>query len=201
LVTRNGFNCYYTMNLNAEIENSLKVLEAGGTLLYPTDTVWGLGCDATNRKAVEKIYKIKIRTEAKSLIVLIDDFEKLSTYIEKVPEITADLLASITNPVTIIYSNAKKLASNVIASDGTIGIRIVKDDFCKELIRQFGKPIVSTSANISGYDAPAVFSQIGDEIKNSVDYIVKYKQDYFNRSKPSTIIRLRDDGMYTIIRG
>lgn len=189
------------MNLNAEIENSLKVLESGGTLLYPTDTVWGLGCDATNTKAVEKIYKIKIRTEAKSLIVLLDDFEKLYTYIEKVPDITADLLASITNPVTIIYSNAKKLASNVVASDGTIAIRIVKDDFCKELIRQYGKPIVSTSANISGHEAPAVFSQIGDEIKNAVDYIVKYKQDYFNRSKPSTIIRLRDDGMYTIIRG
>jgi L-threonylcarbamoyladenylate synthase len=190
-----------SMNFDNDIEKSLKVLEDGGTLLYPTDTIWGIGCDATNTEAVQKIYRIKSRTEAKSLIILIDHIDKLSNYIEKVPDITGDLLASITNPVTIIYSNARKLASNVIASDGTIAIRIVKDDFCTELIRRFGKPIVSTSANLSGFDAPVIFSQIADEIKSSVDYIVSYKQDYYTRSKPSTIIRLRDDGMYTIIRG
>ena len=189
------------MDFENDIEKSLKVLDEGGILLYPTDTIWGLGCDATNTKAVEKIYHIKSRAEAKSLIILIDHIDKLATYIEKVPDITSDLLESITNPVTIIYSNAKKLAPNVIASDGTIAIRIVKDDFCAELIRRFGKPIVSTSANISGFEAPVVFSQIANEIKNSVDFIVAYKQDYFTRSKPSTIIRLRDDGMYTIIRG
>jgi L-threonylcarbamoyladenylate synthase len=189
------------MNFEIDLENSIKILESGGTLLYPTDTIWGIGCDATNIAAVDKVYRIKSRSEAKSLIILLDDIDKLSTYIEKVPDITSDLLDSITNPVTIIYSNARKLAKNVIASDGTIAIRIVKDDFCAELIRRFGKPIVSTSANISGYDPPAVFSMVADEIKNSVDYIVKYKQDYFNRSKPSTIIRLRDDGMYTVIRG
>ncbi len=188
------------MDFEKDIEISLKVLLEGGTLLYPTDTIWGIGCDATNAKAVEKIYHIKSRAEAKSLIILIDSIDKLSTYIEKVPDITADLLASIDNPVTIIYSNARKLASNVIASDGTIAIRIVKDAFCIELIRRFGKPIVSSSANISGVEAPVVFSQIVDEIKNSVDYTVTYKQDYFTRSKPSTIIRLRDDGLYTIIR-
>jgi len=188
------------MDLENDIQKSLKVLEEGGTLLYPTDTIWGIGCDATNTKAVEKIFTIKSRAEAKSLIILIDHIDKLSTYIEKVPDITADLLASISNPVTIIYSNARKLAANVIASDGTVAIRVVKDDFCTELIRRFGKPIVSTSANISGFEAPVVFSQIVDEIKNSVDYVVVYKQDYFTRVKPSTIIRLRDDGMYTIIR-
>ena len=188
------------MDFNVEIENSLNILVTGGTLLYPTDTIWGIGCDATNTKAVENIYRIKRRSEAKSLIILIDHIDKLSEYIDKVPDITEDLLASISNPVTIIYSNAKKLAGNVIAGDGTIAIRIVKDDFCAELIRRFGKPIVSTSANISGSDPPAVFSQISAEIKSSVDYIVKYKQEFFTRSKPSTIIRLRDDGMYTIIR-
>jgi L-threonylcarbamoyladenylate synthase len=187
--------------LESDISNALRILESGGTLLYPTDTIWGIGCDATSTMAVEKVYRIKSRSEAKSLIILIDNIDKLSNYIEKVPDITGDLLASITNPVTIIYSNARKLAQNVIASDGTIAIRIVRDDFCSELIRRFGKPIVSTSANISGSDPPAVFSQIADEIKNAVDYIVSYKQDYFTRSKPSTIIRLRDDGMYTIIRG
>jgi len=188
------------MNFEDDIKKSLKVLEDGGTLLYPTDTIWGIGCDATNTIAVQKIFKIKGRSEAKSLIILIDHIDKLSTYIEKVPDITADLLASISNPVTIIYSNARKLASKVIAPDGTIAIRIVKDDFCAELIRRFGKPIVSTSANLSGFDTPVVFSQVAEEIKNAVDYIVSYKQDYYNRSKPSTIIRLRDDGMYTIIR-
>jgi L-threonylcarbamoyladenylate synthase len=189
------------MDFEDDIIKSLKALETGGTILYPTDTIWGIGCDATNSKAVEKVYKIKNRSEAKSLIVLIDHIDKLSTYIEKVPDITSDLLASITNPVTIIYSNARRLANNVVAPDGTIAIRIVKDEFCSELIRRFGKPIVSTSANISGFDPPVVFSQIAEEIKNAVDYTVSYKQDYFNRSKPSTIIRLRDDGLYTIIRG
>jgi L-threonylcarbamoyladenylate synthase len=188
------------MDFEDDIQKSLKVLEEDGVLLYPTDTIWGIGCDATNTLAVSKIYRIKSRIESKSLIILLDDIEKLSTYIEKIPDITADLLASITNPVTIIYSNARKLAPNLIAPDGTIAIRIVKDNFCAELIKRFGKPIVSTSANISGFEAPIVFSQVDDEIKNVVDYIVKYKQDYYNRSKPSTIIRLRDDGLYTIIR-
>jgi len=187
--------------METDIVNAIRVLEQGGIILYPTDTIWGIGCDATNTKAVENIYRIKRRTEAKSLIILLDQFEKLSDYVEKVPDITSDLLASITNPVTIIYSNARRLAPNVIAPDGTIAIRIVKDDFCAELIQRFGKPIVSTSANLSGFEPPAIFSQIDDEIKRSVDYIVSYKQDLFTRSKPSTIIRLRDDGMYTIIRG
>ena len=188
------------MDFEDDIVKSLKVLESGGTILYPTDTIWGIGCDATNATAVEKVYRTKSRTEANSLIVLLEHFDKLSAYIEKVPDITADLLESITNPVTIIYSNARRLAPNVIASDGTIGIRIVKDEFCEELIRRFGKPIVSTSANISGFDPPVVFSQISLEIKNSVDYIVNHKQNYFTRARPSTIIRLSDDGMYTIIR-
>lgn len=187
--------------MEIDIVNAILVLQQGGIILYPTDTIWGIGCDATNTNAVEKIYRIKSRTEAKSLIILVDNIDKLHNYVEKVPDITADLLASITNPVTIIYSNARRLAPNVIAADGTIAIRIVKDDFCNELIRRFGKPIVSTSANITGFDPPVVFSQIVEEIKKSVDYIVSYKQDTYTRSKPSTIIRLRDDGMYTIIRG
>ncbi len=189
------------MDFSADIEKSIKILESGGTILYPTDTIWGIGCDATNTLAVEKIYRIKSRSEAKSLIVLIDSIDKLSIYVEKVPDITADLLASISNPVTIIYSNARRLAPNVIASDGTIAIRVVKDEFCTELIRRYGKPIVSTSANISGTESPAIFSHIAPEIKDAVDYIVSYKQDYYTRSKPSTIIRLREDGLYTIIRG
>ena len=184
-----------------DIEKSLAVLANGGTLLYPTDTVWGIGCDATNTIAVSKVFKIKNRMEAKSLIVLVDSFDKLADYVAHVPDITADLLASITNPVTVIYSNARRLAPNVIAGDGTIAIRIVKDAFCAELINRFGKPIVSTSANISGFDPPPVFGMIDDVIKKEVDYVVLYKQDYYSVAKPSTIIRLRDDGMYTVIRG
>jgi L-threonylcarbamoyladenylate synthase len=185
----------------SDLEKALETLRSGGVILNPTDTIWGLGCDATNSKAVEKVFAIKNRSEAKSLIVLIDNFSKLADYVENVPEITADLLGSISNPVTVIYSKARRLAENVIAQDGTIGIRIVRDEFCSELIRRFGKPIVSTSANISGFDPPAVFSQVSDQIKNSVDFIVTFGQEYFNRSRPSMIIRLHDDGSYDVIRG
>lgn len=187
-------------DFDTDLRKSIEVLEKGGTLLYPTDTVWGIGCDATNETAAAKVYYIKSRVESKSMIILLDAFEKLETYVENVPGITFDLLKSIDNPVTIIYSHARNLAANIVAADGTIAIRIVKEPFCMELIRQFGKPIVSTSANISGEPAPALFNQISDEIKNQVDYIVTYKQNYFERSKPSTIIRLEDSGSYTIIR-
>ena len=176
------------MDLRDDIKKSLEVLNSGGILLYPTDTVWGLGCDATNYQAVDKIYKIKRRIESKSLIILIDAIESLASYVRKVPEITSDLLKSIDNPVTIIYSNARNLAPNVVAGDGTIGIRIVEDVFCTELIRQFGRPIVSTSANISGEETPSLFSHISQEVKDEVDYIVKYRQDMFTRARPSTAI-------------
>jgi len=188
------------MDINDDIRKSLEVLQSGGTLLYPTDTVWGIGCDATNYQAVDKIYKIKRRFGSKSLIVLLDSFDSLSAYVKKVPEITFDLLDSIDNPVTIIYSNARNLAPNVIAKDGTIGIRIVKDHFCAELIRQFGRPIVSTSANISGEPTPSVFNQISEEVKNEVDYVVNYRQEIYTLAKPSTIIRLYESGHYTMIR-
>ncbi len=188
------------MDFSEDIRKSIGILQSGGSLLYPTDTVWGLGCDATNYQAVEKIYRIKRRTERKSLIVLIDSFFSLEIYVRKIPEILPDLLASISNPVTIIYSNARNLAPNVIADDGTIAIRIVSDLFCRELIRQFGRPVVSTSANISGEETPAMFSQISQEIKEKADYTVRYGQDIFTRARPSTIIRLFEDGQYSMIR-
>ncbi len=188
------------MDINDDIRNSVEVLRAGGTLLYPTDTVWGIGCDATNYQAVDKIYKIKRRVESKSLIVLLEKFDSLSTYIRKIPDITFDLLDSIDSPVTVIYSHARNLAPNVIAKDGTIGIRIVKDSFCNELIRQFGRPIVSTSANISGDTTPSVFNHISEEIKNQVDYVVQFKQNIYTLAKPSTIIRLYENGNYNVIR-
>lgn len=183
-----------------DLTQSLETLSQGGVILYPTDTVWGLGCDATRPTAVEKIYRIKRRVESKSMIVLVDSFEHLTHYVKQVPDITEDLLASINTPVTVIYSHAIRLASNVIATDGTVGIRIPDDAFCRELIRRFGKPVVSTSANISGEESPALFGQVSAEIKKEVDYIVRHKQDDFTRSKPSMIIRLQDDGSYTILR-
>lgn len=187
-------------NFNQEVQRALEVLRAGGTILYPTDTIWGIGCDATNSRAVEKVYKIKQRVESKSLIVLLDEMEKLHQYVEKVPDITFDLLHSIDTPLTIIYSNAKNLAKNVMAADRTIAIRIVREPFCKELIKSFNKPIVSTSANISNDPTALTFNKISREIHEKVDYVVNLYQDKLNQTKPSTIIRLFDSGEYEIIR-
>lgn len=186
--------------IETEINNAISVLENGGVILNPTDTIWGLGCDATNAGAVEKIFRIKHRSEAKSFIILLDEIAKLERYVEKIPEIASDLIKSVKNPLTIIYSNACNLAANLIANDRTIAIRIVQDDFCKKLISKFGKPIVSTSANFSGEPTPDIFNHVSDEIKQSVDYIVNYKQKIFTRAKASTIIRLYEDGTYSIIR-
>jgi L-threonylcarbamoyladenylate synthase len=185
---------------DAEIARTLKVLKEGGVILYPTDTIWGIGCDATNSRAVEKVYKIKKRKENKSLIILVNDFKMLGNYVDKVPEIAVDLFASIDKPVTVIYDHASNLPKNVGAPDGTIAIRIVKDEFCSRLIGDFGRPVISTSANISGEAAPLVFSKIGDSIKAQVDYTVQLYHDLFMQAKASTIIRLYGSGDYRIIR-
>lgn len=185
---------------NEEIDWCLQILKSGGTILYPTDTIWGIGCDATNPKAVQKVYAIKQRTESKSLIVLVDTFDKIATYVEKVPDVAFDLISNIETPVTIIYSGARNLAPNVIAADGTIAIRIVRDEFCQELIGRFGKPIVSTSANVSGAESPLTFKNIDNEIIHGVDYTVAINHDKINRIKPSTIIRLHENGEFLIIR-
>ncbi|NVO02335.1 MAG: threonylcarbamoyl-AMP synthase [Bacteroidetes bacterium] len=186
--------------MEEDIYKSLEILKAGGVILYPTDTVWGLGCDATNPKAVEKIYKIKNRSESKSLIVLVDDEEKLNTYVDEVPEIAYDLIRSIHEPLTIIYTKAKNLAKNAMTKDKSIAIRIVRNEFCKRLISEFGKPIVSTSANISGGETPILFSKISQEILDGVDYVVSIEHNNINQLKQSTIIRLLDNSEYEIIR-
>jgi L-threonylcarbamoyladenylate synthase len=187
-------------NFNQEVQRAIEVLRAGGTILYPTDTIWGIGCDATNSRAVEKVYKLKQRVESKSLIVLLDDMEKLQQHVEKVPDITFDLLNSIKTPLTIIYSNAKNLAKNVMAADKTIAIRIVREPFCMALVKSFSKPIVSTSANISNDPTALTFNKISNEIRKKVDYVVNLYQDRFNQTKPSTIIRLFESGEYQVIR-
>jgi L-threonylcarbamoyladenylate synthase len=183
-----------------ELWRTVEILRSGGTILYPTDTIWGIGCDATNFVAVENVYKLKHRVESKSLIVLLNDETKLPDYVEKVPDISFDLINSLDKPTTIIYSKAKNLASNVIAQDGSIAIRVTKDQFCRDLIKLFGKPIVSTSANISGDPSPVIYRDVPDDILNGVDYIVNLFNNRMNSSKPSTIIRLFENGEFIIIR-
>ncbi|MBK6965425.1 MAG: threonylcarbamoyl-AMP synthase [Bacteroidales bacterium] len=187
-------------DFDAEIARTIKVLKDGGVILYPTDTIWGIGCDATNHKAVDKVYKIKKRRENKSLIILVNGFEMLGQFVDKVPDIAGDLFDSINKPVTVIYDSARNLPKNVGATDGTIAIRIVKDEFCSRLIGEFGHPVISTSANISGEAAPLVFSKISESIKKQVDYTVQLYHNLFMQAKASTIIRLSGNGEYKIIR-
>ncbi len=186
--------------LKEEINKAIEVLNSGGIILYPTDTIWGIGCDATNEAAVEKIFKLKGRDAGKSLIVLLDTENKLESYINEVPAIAYDLIEYAENPLTIIYSGAKNLAKNVIHADGSLGIRIVKHQFCQQLIQKFRKPIVSTSANISGESSPTNFDDITEEIIQGVDYVVKLEQDDTSQKRPSTIMKLEPDGRFAFIR-
>jgi len=183
-----------------ELKTALKHLKKGETILYPTDTIWGIGCDATNKKAVEKIYAIKNRVESKSMIILLADYEQLKHYVNEVPPIAKDLINSIDKPLTIIYNGAKNLAKNLIAKDGTIAIRIVKHEFCRALIQLMEKPLVSTSANLSGAQSPHFYVHIQDHIKTKVDYVVNLEQHHQTINKASTIIKLEKSGSYTIIR-
>lgn len=186
--------------MEEEINNALEVLKKGGTILYPTDTVWGIGCDARNKEAVNKVFKIKQRAEYKSMVVLVCDEKMLNRYVKEVPEAAWELIEAAESPLTIIYPDGRMLAENVIAADRSVGIRIVKDEFCRNLIHRFGKPIVSTSANISGEDAPVSFRDIKIDILNKVDYIVRLRQTEINPVKPSTIIKVAMNGEIKIIR-
>lgn len=182
-----------------EVTRALKFLKEKKIILYPTDTVWGIGCDATNSRAVSEIFKIKQRDESKSLVILVDSFEMLKTYIANIPAGLNELLKESQRPTSIIYQDPKGLASNVIAADNTVAIRMVQNDFCRELIRQFGKPIVSTSANISGRPTPKSFSEIEAPILEAVDYVVNLQRDAVNTT-PSRILKLNADGEIVVIR-
>jgi L-threonylcarbamoyladenylate synthase len=186
--------------LRDEVNKAFEVLKNGGLILYPTDTIWGIGCDATNPEAVEKVFKLKGRTEEKSLIVLLDSDNKLQSYIKEVPEVAYDLIEYAENPLTIVYSGAKNLAPNAIAKDGSIGIRIVKHEFCQQLLQRFRKPLISTSANLSGNPSPATFDDIEEAILNGVDYVVNWEQDNREVKKPSTIMKLEPGGLFSFIR-
>lgn len=186
--------------MKQEINNTLEVLKNGGVILYPTDTIWGLGCDATNEEAVAKINSIKGRAADKSLIILLENENKLQSYVTEIPEVAYELIEYAENPMTIVFSGAKNLAKNVINSDGSVGIRVVKHDFCEQLLQRFRKPIVSTSANISGQPSPQFFDEISEEIKEAVDYIVDFDQENRTVKKPSTIIKLGPSGQFEFIR-
>ena len=175
-------------------------MREGGVILYPTDTIWGIGCDATNEDAVRRVYEIKQRQDSKAMLVLVDSSVKVDFYVRDVPEVAWDLIDLADKPLTIIYSGARNLAANLLAEDGSVGIRVTNEDFSKRLCQQFRKAIVSTSANISGQPSPKNFSEISEEVKSAVDYIVGYRQEEMSNPKPSSIIKLDKGGVIKIIR-
>ena len=175
-------------------------MREGGVILYPTDTIWGIGCDATNEDAVRRVYEIKQRQDSKAMLVLADSSVKGAFYVQDVPEVAWDLIDLADKPLTIIYSGARNLAANLLAEDGSVGIRVTNEDFSKRLCQQFRKAVVSTSANISGQPSPRNFSEISEEVKSAVDYIVGYRQEEMSNPKPSSIIKLDKGGVIKIIR-
>lgn len=190
----------YVKSMNEEIKKACQVLSKGGVILYPTDTIWGIGCDATNEEAVRRVYEIKQRADSKALLVLVDSPVKVDFYVQDVPEVAWDLIELTDKPLTIIYSDARNLAANLLAEDGSVGIRVTSETFSQRLCQQFRKAIVSTSANISGMPSPACFSEISEEVKAAVDYVVGYRQEETTAPSPSSIIKLGKGGEIKIIR-
>lgn len=188
------------MDTAAEITKAVQTLMKGGSILYPTDTVWGIGCDATDEQAVEKVMTIKNKAPNQSLILLWHDIESLGDYAEQVPENLADILGEHSNPVTIIYPAGKNIAASVLHTDGSIAIRVTQNEFCVSLLKEFKKPIVSTSANLSGKPFPSSFSEVDDDILNRVDYVVNLPEEKQATNTPSSIIKIMPDGEIHTIR-
>ncbi|MDR2811454.1 MAG: threonylcarbamoyl-AMP synthase [Tannerellaceae bacterium] len=183
-----------------EVKKACEVMKEGGVILYPTDTIWGIGCDATNEKAVQKVYELKQRFDKKAMLVLIDSPAKLEIYVDKAPNIAWELIEVADTPLTLIYEKGKNLAENLPAEDGSIGIRVTNEAFSQALCKRFRKPVVSTSANVSGEPSPANYSEISDYIKENVDYIVNYRRNEECKANPSAIIKLGSGGIFQIIR-
>lgn len=186
--------------LKDEVNKALKVIQEGGIILYPTDTIWGIGCDATNTEAVKKIFALKQREESKSMIILVDTDNKLQSYITEVPEIAYQLIEFAENPLTLVMPGARNISEALIAADGSVGVRVTTHPFCQQLIQRLRKPIVSTSANISGQPSPEHFGKIDQEIIDGVDYVVDLDQHSNEIKKPSTIMRLDPNGSFEFIR-
>lgn len=186
--------------LRDEVAKAFSIIKDGGIILYPTDTIWGIGCDATNTDAVKKIFQLKQRNEAKSMIILLDSDAKLPSYVKEVPDIAYDLIQYAENPLTLVMSGARNISPALIAADGSVGIRITSNQFCQQLIQRMRKPLVSTSANISGNASPQYFSQIDEAVINGVDYVVDLEQHSKEIKNPSTIMRLEHDGRFVFLR-
>ncbi|MBR1427952.1 MAG: threonylcarbamoyl-AMP synthase [Prevotella sp.] len=188
------------MNQKEDIQNAIKVLKEGGVILYPTDTVWGIGCDATNEKAVARVYEIKHRDDSKAMICLVDSDSRLQRYVRNVPNVAWDIMDLATKPITIILDRAVNLAPNLIAADGSIAMRITHEEFSKELCYRFQKPLVSTSANVSGEPPAQNYADISQEILDAVDYVCFSRRQEHKPHTPSSIIKLSEDGVVEIIR-
>lgn len=188
------------MNCDIDIKNAIEVMKKGGVILYPTDTIWGLGCDATNPEAVKRVYEIKQRDDSKALICLVDSANRLQRYFRNVPDVAWDLIDCATTPVTLILDDANGVAPNLLAEDGSLGIRVTQEEFSRQLCYRFQKAIVSTSANVSGEPSPRYFAEISEEIKSKVDYIVNFRRGDKTASQPSHIVKLGKDGEVKVIR-
>jgi len=186
--------------INSEAKKASEVVLSGGTILYPTDTIWGIGCDATNANAAQRVYDLKKRNDKKSMLVLVNGTKMLKQYLVAFPLQAQELIAAAKKPTTIIYPGARKLAGNLVAEDGSVGIRITSDPFCQQLIAFTGKPIVSTSANFSGDPSPSLFNEINTEILHRVDYVVQWRQHEKDPSQSSAIIKLEKGGGISILR-
>ena len=183
-----------------EVKKCLEVLRDGGVILYPTDTVWGLGCDATNSQAVKRIFEIKRRADSKSLIALVDSYPRMEAYVAEVPDIAWDLIEVTEKPLTIVYPKGRGLASEMLAEDGSVGIRITQEPFSKALCAALRRPLVSTSANFSGQPSPACFAEIDAKLCNMVDYVADYRRQDREKKQPSSIIKLEGNGNFVLIR-
>jgi L-threonylcarbamoyladenylate synthase len=183
-----------------DLAGALKALRAGGVILYPTDTIWGLGCDATNAKAVRKIYEIKQRAENKSLIILVNSVAMLERYIENPPEVAIEMAELSEKPLTVVYDRGRSLAEGVASSDGSVGARICTEPFCDALIDALRKPLISTSANMSGSSSPAIYEEISEEVKAAADYVCLWRQNDRRRATPSSVIKVSGNGIIKIIR-
>lgn len=188
------------MNRQDDIKKAVEVMKNGGVILYPTDTVWGIGCDATNAEAVAKVYKIKQRDDSKALICLVDSDARLQRYVRNAPEVAWNVMELATKPTTVIFDEAVNLAHNLIAEDGSIAMRITNEEFSKELCYRFQKPIVSTSANISGQPAAQNYCDISEELLNAVDYVCFSRRQEHKPHTPSSIIKIKNNGEIGIIR-
>lgn len=186
--------------IDEDIKLACEAMKKGGVILYPTDTVWGIGCDATRSDAVRKVFQIKRRSDSKALIVMLGDESVLDRYVEDVPDIAYDLIALSDRPLTIVYDRGRSLAPELMGADGSVGIRVTNENFSRRLCRAYRRPIVSTSANISGEPTPVIFKQISDDIKSQIDYIVKSRRDDTEAKVPSSVIKLGADGIVKIIR-